>query len=216
MSPREKRPSWLPKPAKLPKRSGRKWRPLSLKEAGVDVTQRSYLLVEEMLGEPLPARVGATSADPRLQAAAHERPSEVETDAVVSVRVADWPAADSDGLPLFGDPEAEREVSIFYGDLQVQLDQIRKLPGSFGTAAPDAVRRRPIRSGDAFAVKVDQRAFETALASEELQYPDWLLEAYDITADARDAIRQAFYAAVTPELGAQALREIRQQQFRNR
>ena len=130
-------------------------------------------------------------------------------EATVGLVLADWPSVDSDGrLRFAGRPRmlgAHRQV------LEAFLARHRR---------PRALRDRPLRIGDVFAVEVKREALERFAPELEEQTrlypfldPETFLEppVFDVTADARDEAKVAFYSAVTPPLEpheAEALRAI--------
>lgn len=187
-----------------------------MREAGIKAAGRRYLVVEDLFGEPLLSPVSSgLRADPRLESVRGEPGNldkpRVDPETILELRLVAWPRANEKDLPVFGDPEEQPRIAVFYHHLQAQLDQIRKLPGRFGSADPELVRKRPIRVGDVFAAKVSDRRFRAAEEAESLVPPIWLTEAYDITADAREAIRQLYFDALSPELSQDAEDEIREQ-----
>jgi hypothetical protein len=112
--------------------------------------------------------------------------------------LSDWPEVDEQGRLRFGGTAtmlgADREA------LQSFLDEHR---------LPTDLAQRPVRTGDAFAARVipgalaelsDELAAQTRL--EPLLRPaEWIEPpVYDVSADAREAAKASFYAAVAPIL----------------
>jgi hypothetical protein len=112
--------------------------------------------------------------------------------------LSDWPGVDEQGRLCFGG--APRMLGADREALQSFVSEHR---------LPAALAQRPLRIGDAFAVRVirdalaevsDELAAQTRL--EPLLLPSQWIEppVYDVSADAREAAKAAFYAAVTPTL----------------
>src|SRR4051812_37239836 len=92
------RPKWLPEPATPPALPRRLWRPPSLGDTNVDYKQLWYVLVEE------------------------------KVDGVLGIRLAPWPRAGDDGLPVFAEPIHELEVGAAEEQLQARLNRVRRPP----------------------------------------------------------------------------------------
>ena len=116
----------------------------------------------------------------------------------VGLVLSGWPDADDKGRLRFGG--RPRMLGADGAVLQRFLEEHR---------LPDGVAARPVRIGDAFAIRVrpdvlgevsDELAAQTRL--EPLLDPGAWIEppVYDVTAEAREAAKAAFYAAVTPTL----------------
>lgn len=114
----------------------------------------------------------------------------------VTLVLSSWPEVDRDGRLRFpGQPlslGAERGAMVRY------LAKHRR---------PRTSRDRPLRIGDVFAVRVRAGAFDEFRAELEeqrrlepfLDPEQWIVPpVYDVTADARDEAKIAFYASVTP------------------
>lgn len=125
----------------------------------------------------------------------------------VSLVLSEWPVVDGKGRLRF--PERPFTLGANRQSLEEYLARHRR---------PRANRDRPLRIGDVFAVRARRGALERF--SDELEEerrldpflpPEAWIEPriFDITADARDEAKVAFYAAVTPTMGeaeAEALR----------
>jgi hypothetical protein len=152
----------------------------------VDYAELWYVLVEEMVGD------------------------------AVGLRVAAWPRADPEGLPVFADPEGEVELGADRDELQRRVDRLRRPQPGSARSAQAALRRRRLALGDVFAADIDARALAAAARSEQVASSGWLRGLFDVTADARDAARQIFYQAVTAPLSGPARQEIMQEQMGRR
>ena len=112
--------------------------------------------------------------------------------------LSDWPDVDEQGRLRFGG--APRMLGADREALQSFLSEHRQ---------PVALAQRPPRIGDAFAVRVIRDAFAEVsdeLAAQTRMEPllppaQWIEPPiYDVSAEAREAAKAAFYAAVTPTL----------------
>ena len=177
--PSAPRPGWLPSMANPPERSGRPWRPPSLKGIRVDFRKVWYVLVEEMVGDS------------------------------IGLRVSPWPGTDEAALPVFADPEEDLEIGAALTDLQGRLDRLRRAPRGPERQAARELRYRPVSLGDVFAAHVDRRHLLVAASSDEVSDVRWLrAPVYDVTGDARESARRVFYAAVTAPLSRAAHSEL--------
>jgi hypothetical protein len=117
----------------------------------------------------------------------------------VGLVLSPWPAIDEQGRLRFAEAGGEL-VGCLRADLERFLSEHR---------LPEALRERPLRIGDVFAVCIrqevlaefaaelrEQRRLEPFLGPERWIEPP----VYDVTADAREEAKVAFYAAVTPLL----------------
>lgn len=120
----------------------------------------------------------------------------------VGLALSAWPELDAQGRLLFGATEVYLLGSP-RGELETFLSKHR---------LPEDLRERPLRIGDVFAVRVRPEALEEIVDELDEQQrlepffaPESWIEppVYDVTADARDAAKVAFYAAVTPTLDAE-------------
>jgi hypothetical protein len=115
------------------------------------------------------------------------------------------------GLVLSGWPDVDEQGRLRFGGTPTMLGADRAALQRFldEHRRPTASARRPLRIGDAFAVRVipgalaevgDELAAQTRL--EPLLAPEEWIEppVYDVSADAREAAKAAFYAAVAPVL----------------
>jgi hypothetical protein len=128
----------------------------------------------------------------------------------VGLALSPWPQTDGAGRLRF----AEEESLTF----AVERDSFERYLAKH--RRPRALRRRPLRIGDVFAVKVNEEVLgqvagqlEERTSRQPLLNPkDWLRPpVYDITADARDVAKTSFYAAVTEALNpmqAASMREL--------
>jgi hypothetical protein len=115
---------------------------------------------------------------------------------------------------VFADPADEIEIGALEEQLQARLDRVRHpVPGvRLSAQARAELRRRPVALGDVFAASVDRARLLDTAGTVEVPPPSWLdAPVYDITADAREAARQVFYAAVTAPLRASTRAEIKRQ-----
>jgi hypothetical protein len=127
----------------------------------------------------------------------------------IGLALSPWPQTDSEGRLRFADDEA-----LTFG---VERDSFARYLAKH--RRPRALRRRPLRIGDVFAVKVDQQVLrqvagqlEEKTSLQPLLNPDsWLRSpVYDITADAREVAKASFYAAVTEPLNPMQAASIRE------
>jgi hypothetical protein len=118
---------------------------------------------------------------------------------VVDVSISRWPNLDERGRLRFDD-ESPRTVRVSAAALEEYFSRV-----DFRSAAWP----RSIRMGDVFAARTRTRKLR-ALESEGRAPPRpsaWLIPpVYDITAQARDKAKEAFYAAVSPTLRPQEAR----------
>lgn len=137
---------------------------------------------------------------------------EEKIDRAVGLLVSPWPGSTEDGRLRF-DPDAEEvEVVVDLDELQARLT-LRDAPGPASPAETgEALVRRPVEVGDAFAVQTS----EPAPALDELEslsgatgMVGWMGAVADITADAREAAKVATYEALTPPLKGDVIEELR-------
>jgi hypothetical protein len=115
----------------------------------------------------------------------------------VGLAVSDWPTVDDAGRVRF--TAAPALVGADAAELQQFLNEHRR---------PTELAERPLRIGDAFAVRVrPAMAAELDGAHEEESRHEPTLDldsieppVYDVTADARDAAKTSFFSSVTPTL----------------
>jgi hypothetical protein len=117
----------------------------------------------------------------------------------VGLTLSAWPRLDGQGRLRF----SENGVYL----VGSPIDELERFVGEH--RLPEELRDRPLRVGDVFAVRVKPSALRglSDEANEEqrlepfLEPERWIEPPlYDVTADARDASKAAFYAAVTPTL----------------
>lgn len=120
----------------------------------------------------------------------------------VGLTLSAWPRLDGQGRLQFDQADVYL-VGSPVDELQMFLSEHR---------LPEELRERPVRVGDVFAVRVRREVLRGV--AEELDEPQrlepfldpetWIEPPlYDVTADARDAAKVAFYAAVTPILDSE-------------
>jgi len=109
----------------------------------------------------------------------------------VGLSVSPWPVVDEVGRLRFGGGRS-RSVGASRSELERFLSRHR---------LPRRGARRPIRIGDVFAIAVTE-----PLPDGEVADPATWIDppVYDITVDARDAAKAAFYSAVAPTLDPKA------------
>ena len=118
---------------------------------------------------------------------------------VVGLAVSPWPSVDAEGRLRFR-----------IGDVRMLAADRAELQGFLAEhRLPADLRERPLRIGDAFAVSVrpgvlEEVAGESA-AQPRLEAPlapaSWMLApVHDISAEAREATKVAFYASVAPTM----------------
>jgi hypothetical protein len=140
-------------------------------------------------------RSGRPWAPPSLKAVRERRLSYVVIDdmesGMIGLSVSPWPSIDDAGRLRFGRGRS-RSVGSARHDLERFLAKNR---------VPRSGSRRPLRIGDVFAMAVKEPIPVGQLADPA----DWIeVPVYDITADARDAAKASFYAAVAPTLDPKA------------
>lgn len=107
---------------------------------------------------------------------------------IVRLSVSPWPVIDAYGRLRFYVRGETIQVGVPRRALQGFLSRNRR---------PARSATRPVRIGDVFAFKVKGEVSDEGFYRPE----DWIgRPAYDISADARDAAKASFYAAVTPTL----------------
>ena len=107
-----------------------------------------------------------------------------QPDGRLSLLLSDWPRLDELGR-VRHQHDRLVEVAVPARDWQVMLAERR---------VPEVLRDRPPRIGDAFGVMLERRIARHLLAP--------IGPVVDVTADARDAARAAFYGAVASPLDA--------------
>ena len=129
--------------------------------------------------------------------------------ASIGLALCPWPNTDEDGRLVF-ESGATHMIGCERTDLLAFLREHR---------LPRELRERPLRIGDVFAVRplpgvLDRLSeeLETPRRLEPFLTPDqWILPpVYDITADARDEAKTAFYAAVAPTLEPEEAAELQE------
>ena len=109
----------------------------------------------------------------------------------VTVLVSDWPVLDDEGRLHFG-AEPPVEITMDVERLERFLAEHR-LPTDLGD--------RSLRVGDTFALRPRRSLREVSGDGTRLEPEEWVTPpVYDITADARDVAKTAFFGAVTPTL----------------
>lgn len=122
---------------------------------------------------------------------------ELEEDVAVLL-VEPWPILDDRGRLRFQRPDQRVSVDVFVNEFQSLL--MNRVPaGELSEEQQPAFAARPLRTGDVFCAVVDRSALEST--------PDkWLrLPVIDVTAQARDAAKAQYFAAVGPVLGSEQL-----------
>jgi hypothetical protein len=132
---------------------------------------------------------------------------------VADVSVSPWPRLDARGRLFMGDDPA---VSVRAS--RAALDNYLKRADF--RSADDSVGPRPVRMGDVFAARVRHSKLAAAESSAVVGAPPlrpsaWIVPPiYDVRARARDKAREAFYAAVTPTVGAKEMRALQKVKLR--
>jgi hypothetical protein len=115
---------------------------------------------------------------------------------IVRLTVSPWPVTDAYGRLRFYLRGETLQVGVPRRALQEFLGRNRR---------PPRIATRPVRIGDVFAFKVKSEVSDEGFYRPE----DWIgRPAYDISADAREAAKASFYAAVTPTLESKVDAEI--------
>jgi hypothetical protein len=140
---------------------------------------------------------------------------EEEVDSAIGLVIAEWPRSGPNGSPRFPAGSAELELAVWREDLQRRLSE-RRIPDT-GDEERDSsaipaetereLRTRPISVGDVFAIQPNQD-FSPVPDPEQLRNCEWIGEAIDITADAREAAKAKMYEALTPPLDPEVAAEL--------
>ena len=148
----------------------RRWRPRTLDLAPEELERLSYLVVDEIVGH------------------------------VARVSVSGWPGVDDRGRLLFDLRERARSV-------RATVPALERLVGEHVQARR---RRTRLAMGTVLAARVDDSVLPEAESEEELTQQvapeprspeEWLKPpVYDISADARQKAKEAYYAAVAPTI----------------
>jgi hypothetical protein len=127
----------------------------------------------------------------------------------VGLSLCEWPWLDAQGRLHFSGHDASM-LGAELGPFRDFLAEHRR---------PHGLAERPVRIGDVFAVRVKERALARLAASidektrlEPRVAPEEWLESplYDVSADAREAAKVAFYAAVAPVVAADEARPLQE------
>ncbi len=159
--------------------------------------------------EDVPARrtMWAPHGAPRTIADFHYVVVDEIVGSSVGLALCAWPELDAQGRLFFGATDVYL-VGSPRGELETFLSEHR---------LPEDLRERPLRIGDVFAVRVRSEALAEVVDELDEQQrlepffaPESWIEppVYDVSADARDAAKGAFYAAVTPTLDAEEARPL--------
>lgn len=158
-----------------------------------------------MTNSPLPRRrlwkpEGLTLGRDELRQLSYVVVDEIVEDAA-RLSVSSWPRVDEQGRLHFERTERARSV-------RADVKELRRFVSSHGAGGRRAVP--PLRMGTVLAVSVDDSVLPEAESDEEMReqampeprHPSaWMKPpVYDISADARDKAKEAFYAAVAPTL----------------
>jgi hypothetical protein len=145
-------------------------------------------------GEPLTAHV---SAHPEIESVAELSYIAIDEigDILVTLLVSGWPELDESGRLRFPDFEPTA-VDVDTAAFEAFLSEHRR---------PRDLADRPLREGDAFAARTT--GTEELEPAERRDPGRWILApVYDVTADARDAAKAAFFSVVgtplPPDLAA--------------
>jgi hypothetical protein len=127
----------------------------------------------------------------------------------LALRVSAWPGVDEQGRLWFPGGDDEVEVGADVGELWAFLRRHRRV-AHLPSAARRAFRAREPELGDVFAVVAKGPGLHRAAETDAIVKPSsWIKPpVFDVTADARQAARQAFYLALTPPLSKAARAEI--------
>lgn len=138
---------------------------------------------------------------------------EEEVDSAIGLVVAEWPRSGPSGSPRFPTDSHEFELAVWREELQRRLSE-RRIPdvdGDDSSSVPAETERelrtRPISVGDVFAIQPTQD-FSPDSDPEQLRDCEWIAEAIDITADAREAAKAKMYEALTPPLDPEVAAEL--------
>jgi hypothetical protein len=148
------------------------WKPARL-EREVDLAEFHYAVVEEAMGD------------------------------VVVLLIAPWPEAGSGGRPYFPYDVDELVLAADREALEQRLaerrlDAAEERLGEISPSAREELSRRRLSVGDVFAFKIADDFDISTTPDEPLREFDWIAEAIDFTAEAREAAKEKMYEALTP------------------
>lgn len=107
---------------------------------------------------------------------------------VVGLAMYPWPAADSRGRLRFDTAQRPGEAAVSCQEL---CRVLREHDLAFVPAGKGPTPDRELRVGDVFAVRIEGTALPSSVS------PDRWRQVFDISADARDLAKLAYYGAVT-------------------
>jgi hypothetical protein len=149
-----------------------------------------------------PPGLGRTSTDDLLYVVVDEI-----VDTAVGLRISPWPWIDSRGRVRFPRAGMRPEVGMGLTDLQTFVNRHRRVEGRRPGNYPEQLRKRRLAIGDVFALR--------RVPSEPWPPPDdtapeaWIAPpVWDLTAQARELAKAAFYAAVAPTVGPEDSRRL--------
>jgi hypothetical protein len=123
---------------------------------------------------------------------------------VAELIVSEWPGVDDSGRLIF-DLGADRSLAAFAADVQALLEErVPVVQGGAAPAAEESLRRRPLQVGDVFGAVLRETLADDVDTPGELGH--WLrAPVVDLTAEAREAAKVQYYAAVSQVLSVTEL-----------
>jgi len=160
------------------------WQPARV-EADVDLADFHYAVVEEGMAD----------------------------DDVVVLLIAPWPEAGAEERPYFPYGIDEFVLAAEREPLRQRLSERRLDAGAerLGEGAPGALeelRNRNLSVGDVFALRLDPGFDPGAAPDGPLREFDWIADAIDVTAEAREAAKWKMVEALTPELKDEVVEDL--------
>ncbi len=133
---------------------------------------------------------------------------EIEED-VATLVIEPWPDLDQRGRLTFSGSELRRDVQLERQQFE-RLLQNRVAPGQLTAVQVEAFASRPLRVGDVFCAVIDR----ALMGSDPDDPARWLTRpVIDVSAEAREAAKTQYFAAVGPVLGADQVEEIADEFF---
>jgi hypothetical protein len=122
---------------------------------------------------------------------------------VAGLVVSKWPRVDDSGRLVF-DLGADRSLAAFAADVQALLEDRVLVVDGAAPAAEESLRRRPLQVGDVFGAVLSEDLADDVETPGELRR---CLKApvVDLTAEAREAAKVQYYAAVSHVLSVTEL-----------
>lgn len=131
---------------------------------------------------------------------------EEEIDGTMGLVVAEWPSGGRAAPRFHG--QREFELAVDREEMRRHVSD-RRVPRAdeLPDEVVDELRNRRIEVGDVFAIKPVEDLF--AEDPDRLQTCEWMGEALDVTAEAREAAKAKMYEALTPPLDPRLAERLR-------